>query len=511
MNPLDSAIAFFAPGRAVKRAQARMALRHYESAEPSRLRTIKRSRQSIDHDTLRGAKTIREAARWMDQNYDLALGALDVLVRNVVGTGIVPEPLTRLRDGTLASDFNTELSAWFTKWSRYPEVTGELDYSAAQRLKALTLFRDGESFTQYVQGEFPSQPHGTEVPFSIELIDPDYVPHWYYDPARNIVQGIGKNGWGKPNLYLVYRSNPRDSGGGSVVMAGGITGGVFREITSANMQHLKPVRYIRQTRGISVFSSALERIEDIRCIDESERVAGVIASSMAAYVRRGNPDLFEPEKMERDEGGRPIPREHKFQPGMIFDFLEAGEDIGTINTTRPNANLGKFRDDQLRAATAGIGAGFSDTARNWEGTYSSRRQEANAMSIHYSTLWSYFCERGERPTWERLVQTLVAARLVRVPRDLDLTSLYEVDFSRPISAVIDRQKEVSADSEALETFQDTLVDVWRSRGKNPADMWRKLADQAGKLSGIKGAAPSSATEATPDPTDNTEPLIEEAA
>ena len=81
------------------RLSALLRLRQFEASRPNRLRTIKRSRTSIDADTRRGAKPVREAARWLDQNYNLATGALDVLVRNVVGTGILPDPLVRTRGG----------------------------------------------------------------------------------------------------------------------------------------------------------------------------------------------------------------------------------------------------------------------------------------------------------------------------------------------------------------------------------------------------------------------------
>jgi capsid protein len=187
---------------------------------------------------------------------------------------------------------------------------------------------------------------------------------------------------------------------------------------------------------------------------------------------------------------------------MIFDFLEAGEDIGTIDTNRPNPNLGRYRDDQLRAASAGIGLAFSSFARNYEGNYSSRRQEANEAAPHYAVLWDYFVAKGERPLWKQFVITLITERLLITTPQTDINSLYNVDFSRPATPAIDRQKEVGADLNALESFQDTLVDVWRRNGRNPADMWRKLADQAVKLTTIQGANPSSATAITPDPTDN---------
>ncbi|MFD2112578.1 phage portal protein [Thiorhodococcus fuscus] len=498
MNALDRFIALFAPHSALRRAQARHALRAYEATSPSRLRTIKRARFSADSDVRTAGLSLREAARWLEQNYDLVDGALDVLVRAVVGTGIIPEPLVRLRDGSLATNVNEQLTEWYATWAEAPEVTGEMDAGAVQRIKARTLFRDGEVFTQHLPGEIRTLRHLTDVPYSIELIDPEAVPIGYSDPRKRIIQGVQKNGWGRPLTYFVARIDPA-------------TGQMITEyvpVPAARMDHLKIIKRLRQTRGVTVLASAIERLEDVRDYDETERVAAKIAASMAAFIKRGTPDLYNPETTQVDEQGNRVPREHKFQAGMIFDFLESGEDIGTIDTNRPNPNLGRYRDDQLRAGSAGIGLAFSSFARNYEGNYSSRRQEANEQAPHYHILWDYFCSRSERPIWRTLVDVLLANRMLELPRDIDLSTLYAVDYSRPATPAIDRQKEVGADANALETFQDSLVDVWRRNGRNPADMWRKLADQAVKLEAISGANPSAHTSITPDPTDDAEPLAD---
>ena len=489
---IDQLIRAVSPQWALKRAQAQALLRHYEAAVPNRLRTIRRSSRTIDSDVALANRPIREAARWMDQNYDLALGALDALVRNVIGEGSIPEPLVQDRDGELIADFNEELSFWFSIWSRAPEVTGELNYSALQRLRALTLFREGEIFTQYVMGEIPTLSHGSEVPFSLELIDPDLVP-MHDDPSRGIVQGVRKTGWGRATMYLVNKAS-----------SGGYTYGSYREVNADRMQHLKMTRRIGQTRGVSVFAAVLERFEDIRSYDESERIAPVIAASMAGAIKKGSPDLFNPQSMSRDEDGTVIPREHKFQPGMFFDFLEVGEEIEMINPSRPNPNLGRYRDDQLRAASAGIGPHFSAVSRNYEGTYSSRRQEANEAAPHYGMIFDYLEARSEVPIWTRFVDSLISARLIRLPPKLNIRTLYAVDYSRPATTSIDRQKETSADAEALNNLQETLVDIWRRNGRNPADMWRKLQDQATKLRDLQGATPESATAVTPAASDNTD-------
>jgi capsid protein len=58
----------------------------------------------------------------------------------------------------------------------------------------------------------------------------------------------------------------------------------------------------------------------------------------------------------------------KFRPGMIFDDLQAGEEIGTIDTNRPNPNLEAYRNGQIKMLAAGTGPSFSSVAKTYDGT-----------------------------------------------------------------------------------------------------------------------------------------------
>jgi len=53
---------------------------------------------------------------------------------------------------------------------------------------------------------------------------------------------------------------------------------------------------------------------------------------------------------------------------MIFDDLRPGEEIGTIDTNRPNRNLETYRSGQFKAIAAGAGPTFSSIARTCDGT-----------------------------------------------------------------------------------------------------------------------------------------------
>lgn len=59
---------------------------------------------------------------------------------------------------------------------------------------------------------------------------------------------------------------------------------------------------------------------------------------------------------------------------MIFDDLAPGEDLGMVESNRPNVHLHEFRNGQLRAVAAGSRGSYSSIARDYNGTYSAQRQ-----------------------------------------------------------------------------------------------------------------------------------------
>ena len=62
-------------------------------------------------------------------------------------------------------------------------------------------------------------------------------------------------------------------------------------------------------------------------------------------------------------------------PGMIFDSLLPGESVEILDANRPNSALIDFRSAMLKMVAAGAGSSYSSIARDYDGTYSSQRQE----------------------------------------------------------------------------------------------------------------------------------------
>jgi len=447
------------PMWALKRKQAEYSLKNfYEAAKPSDYRKRRTDIASGDAAVKLAGAQLRIQARHLEQNLDIAKGILDTLVANIVGMGVRPEFQLKTADGELAGEINSQLLVLWNNWCRNPDVTGELDFYSAQRLACRSWLRDGEVFTQILPGMVRALDHRSTVPLSIELIESDLVPYDYEDTNKLIVQGVKKNAWGQPKAYYVYKEHPGDMTTMSSTKD-------VKTINADRMIHLKLADRIKQTRGVSIFATVITRLDDIKDIEESERIAARVAAAMTGFIKKGNPDLYTP------TSGTDY-RSLDMEPGMIFDDLMPGEDIGTIISNRPNNQLIPFRDAQLRAVAAGVGSSFSTLARNYNGTYAAQRQELVEQYGVYGIMWSQFCERWVRKIVDQFIDLAVLSGQLKGVYDEG--SLYDVELSRPALVHIDPFKEATASERLVAAGFTSRSQVQRSHGKNPDETLRQI-------------------------------------
>lgn len=462
---IDQLIAYFSPQSAVNRLQARRLLAYYEATKPSRTRTNRGDNASGNRLAQQSAAVLRGQARHLEQNHDLAKAVLRELVNKTVGAkGIQVECLARKASGEIDMDFAKRINDLWKSWCQTCDVSGENSFSMAQRLLAYSKYRDGEVFNRLVSGNVPGLLHATSVPLSIQPLESDFVP-FLDDLPNNVVQGVKRNEWGKILSYQAYRHDPRDAYQSEYIT-----------IFANNMGHAKNVERIGQLRGVSKFAQVLNRLNDLKDYEDSERVAARISASMAAYIKKGTPDLYDADEATED-------RELDIQSGMIFDGLFPGEDVGTLQSNRPSQLLQPFRDSMLKAVASGTGAGYSPVSNNYDGTYSSQRQQLIDNWINYEVLQDEFIHQIVRPVYERFVSMAVASGAVNT-RGLNMETLKDADYRGPVMPWIDPLKEANAHVVKLAARLVSPQKVMRQAGDNPNEVlnqFKQFIDQLDKL------------------------------
>jgi lambda family phage portal protein len=491
LNRLERAMLAVAPNWMAKRASARLRVQAMQSAYdaigPSRLRRGRRDMGSGNTIADYAQRPLRDIARDLDRNHDLARGTLNVMVRNIVGaTGIGVEPQPLGADGTVDAALAKQMADLWGRWSRYPEVTAELNWARSEQLLCRSWLRDGECLWQYLDGNVPKLTHASGLPYSLELLECDLLPVDYSDPLQNISQGIELDSWGRPKGYWVYKQHPGDPFVGMPSM---------KRVPSERIGHLKLVDRIGQRRGVSLFAAVLNRLDDLKDYEESERIAAKIAASLAAVIKKGAPDDY-----SSTEGAPNPARNMAFQPGMVLDALNPGEDVSIIDSKRPNPNALLWRNGQLRAIAAGTDASYSSISRNYEGSYSAQRQELVETFQAYSLLSYAFIDQCTSEVYRRFVAAMVLAGQVKPARGVSFDQLCQCIYIPPSMPWIDPAKEADAYATLEDRAYISGPEIIRKQGRNPQDVLRAqkqwLADKA-----AAGIPPAPSGSASPAPVD----------
>ncbi|VTQ66115.1 portal protein B [Stenotrophomonas maltophilia] len=476
--------------RAIQSARAQMApviARAHEVTRPSRNRKLARDWGSGNAIAGMDARQLRDQARHLERDLDLADNALNVLVQNTVGAGIDVLSAPRLPGQPINRDLALQLDDLWDAWWDAPEATRTHDYGMCQQLLARSWFRDGDAFYQDLIGAVPYFEHGTVVPYSFEMLEADLVPLDFNDPARNILQGVERNAWGRPIAFHVYKSHPGDPMGTRLET---------KRVSAEFMHCIALMKRLHQVRGLSVFASAMSRFEDVKDYEESERIAAKVAASMTFQIKKGSGEQY-----GADLGGQAILqdgvpiRELRLAPGAIFDDLLPGESIESLGTDRPNPNAATWRKEQLRAAAGGIGVSYSSLSLDYNGTYSAQRQELVEKWGSYLMLAERFIALCVRPQRMRFVEACVLSGRVRLPRGWTLRDLAASTYVRPVMPWIDPLKEAYARGEAedrgwVSPQQNTL-----QYGNNPAEVLRQRQDWQEQSQTLAPPAPNTSAEA----------------
>ncbi len=139
MAILDDVIGVFSPGWKAARLRSRAVIQAYEAVKTTRTHKARRENRTADQLSQYGAVSLREQARYLDNNHDLVIGVFDKLEERVVGkNGIIVEPHPVLRNGAIARDLAAEIRTRWSEWSVSPEVTGQFAAPAAPSRIELT-------------------------------------------------------------------------------------------------------------------------------------------------------------------------------------------------------------------------------------------------------------------------------------------------------------------------------------------------------------------------------------
>ena len=473
LGRVERAIMKLSPAWAIRRYSNRQritaAARAYESIETTRLRRKRQDARSPDQINNVSVDKLRLQARYLDENHDLARSVLNALVSQIVGTGLLTFPMVKNAAGDLMDDVNDTITKLWSDWSKRPEVTWENDWAKVQRLACRGWLRDGETFAQLVTGNVANLDHGSEVAFSIEQLEADYCPVALNDESKGIRQGIKRNAWGRPNTYFFFKNYPTELGNLSI---NSIFNTVFavnldevKGVIAGNVAHLKHTDRIRQTRGTSIFASVFARLDDLKDYEESERVAARIGAAFAFAITK---------TIDAAPGTTSTNfREMDIAPGIIADTLAPGESVESLKNERPDNKITDFRANQLKAVAGGVNASYSEIAKDFDGSYSSQRQELVLQARVTKLLRGEFIAAMVQPIYAGFINAAFAQGLIDL-RQADPLTIHDAEHVGLGTPYIEPKREAEANVATVQAGFKSKTQVILESGDNPREVTRQI-------------------------------------
>lgn len=454
-NWLDNSIAAVAPGWAASRAEARARLLAFNQAREiqARYEGASRGRRMVGWNTVSGGSAVAETqgalallrarARDLTRNTWAGRRAVNILVHNMIGTGIRP-----------SLDGESPLEEQIKKWAKSTrcDQDGLHNLYGIQALAVRTMIESGESLIIRRPQKFTRK----NIPLKLRVLEGDYLDEGYNQPLPNgntIVQGVEFDRFGNRVAYHLFKKHPGD-------MYTGTTGHERVRMSADDVIHLFRVLRPGQVRGITDFAAVIIKLREWDSYEDAQLVRQKIAACFTAFVRTDSSVLPGDADAQRELGT-------KVEPGII-EILRPGESV-TFGTPPDVGGYKDYADITLREIAAGIGITYEALTSDLRGVnFSSGRLGWLEFQRKIDSDRALLYEpRMLEPIAEWLLNTLTLTG--------DATGDEDIKWTPPRRQMIDPSKEINAAKASIRAGLSSRQAEIRGLGRDPEEVMAEIA------------------------------------
>jgi len=316
----------------------------YEAGSVSR-RTVgwKAPTTSPNSNLLASLALIRDRSRQAIRNDGWAKGAIDKLVYNIVGTGIVP--LSKAQDPA----FRTAVQALWLKWTSVSSTSGQQDFYGQQAQAVRCWLSAGEVFLRLRRRSLAD---GLPVPLQVEVIEPELCPVDYNGErgGNRIRAGIEFSPIGERVAYYFFFSRPGD--------LQDYDAGDLRRIPAEDVIHLYEELRPGQYRGEPHLTPALVLLWELDKMQDATVLRSQLANMFAGFLKTPNTDAdvhpLTGLAANKNDEGKPI---LTLEPGT-FQELAPGEEVVFNDPPQADSFAPAFMSQLLRSIASGLGVPY---------------------------------------------------------------------------------------------------------------------------------------------------------
>lgn len=450
---VDKAISWLSPEAGLKRWQARtrMALLGgYTGARNNRraTQTWNVASGSADNVSLEDLPVLRDRSRDLLRNAPLAIGAVNTVITNVIGTGLKPQ--SHIDREILRPYLKTDeaMEAWeskaeriFKMWaeSRDCDLTRCQTFEEMQSLVMRSCLESGDVFVLRKYKERAGNPFGT----TLQVVEADRVdgPSVGND---NIIAGVEIDADGAPVAYHIANRHPDDNDKGALSYA---RVPAFDECNHRQVLHVFTRTRPSLTRGIPYLAPVIESLKQLDRYTEAEIMAAVISSMFTIFVKTESEEGLAPMSPLGEDKSPARPRDYKIAPGAILD-LQPNEDIQIADPKRPNQAFDGFVQSILRQIGVALEIPFEILIKHFTASYSAAQAALVEAWKTFSTRRKWLAAQFCQPVWEMVITEAVAKGILDAPgffSDPFVRAAYlGTEWVGPPRGQIDQLKEIRA-------------------------------------------------------------------
>ena len=487
---IDRAVAVVSPERALRRLYAREAIarkRGYDAASKGRgTENWRTSSASADREIAAAGPILRERMRDLVRNNPMAANAVQVLVNNIVGTGIRP------RAATGDPELNARVDELWRRWAKRCDRHGHTDFHGLLQLAVREMIEGGDCFAiaRVTRARRPDL-----VPLQIELREADHLDTARMDNRPSgvrIDQGIEYDRNGRRSAYWLFPDHP----GGTTTTFGQRFESV--RIPAERVVHLFERQRV-QSRGVPWGTPAMRHIRDLDDWQHAELVRKKTEACLVGVV-------FGAEEAEQgvapaveDSEGHRI---EQFEPGLIA-YARNGKDI-KFNQPSSTGGISEWLRGQQHLIAAGFRVPYAlMTGDMSQANFSSTRAGLNEFrrmieQVQWQTVIPMFCDR----IWDWFVAYAQDAGLL--PRGVEIRAEWGPTRFESVNPLQDAQADLLEVRAGFSTIPEQIA----RRGHDADEVLREASEFAAKMDElglVSDADPrrvaKSGTAQTADPTD----------
>jgi lambda family phage portal protein len=449
MNFIDNLVGFINPVAGVKRFQARMALevaRGYDAAKIGR-RTAgwHAGGGSANAEIGPALSRVRNRCREVVRNNEYAAMALDSLVTNTIGDGII----AKAPDQQLWDD-----------WCEYCDADGQLDFNGLLEMGHRERRESGEVLFRFIHRS-PDDKY--PVPLQLRVLEPDHLDATKNGPLANgnvAITGIEFNLAGERVAYWLYPVHPGE------VASFRLKSLESQRVDASEVLHYYRKRRPTQVRGIAEFSVSLLRLRDVADYEQAELVRKKIEACFVAFVRTDDSSTRLGQLANAGKGQM----QEKVAPGMI-KYVSNTEGV-EFGTPAASGGYGEYTRSQLQAVAAGARVMYS-------------QMTGDLSNFNYS---SYRAGLVEFRQMIRAEQWLALKPMVLAPigRQFQIAArlagrssapMKPMTWTMPKLAWVDPLKDVMAAKEAHRGGMKSISESIRELGEDPEKVFKEMRDE----------------------------------